>query len=354
MVTLENGHHRLQAVTKPASRHQVPTLESTSSQTDGNSEALSAQTDPSADMEHLPGEPRILLMDEQMGAYLFKEFTTAELDQMEPYMGWMASQDSSHISSLTKQIVRGRKIVITEEPRLHLVWYYDQIFIKPIPEYLLSHAVWEFYLTSEGSPVKDREKILRAVCGFMRSYGYLVRHASDFALATKEEHRLIPERITYSEFIRFIKGFENIRDENVSPRWGYGELRLSRLNLWSKILLTKFTYQKMHGQYGAQFAQFYGPILFVFAIISIVLSAMQVAISVQPLDEAKISWKTFAYISRVFAIATIVCTVCISMGIGILLFAMLFREGKFALKAWFRKRRERQQKSATADTSDRS
>ncbi|KAI9892826.1 MAG: hypothetical protein M1814_000985 [Vezdaea aestivalis] len=303
-----------------------------------------------ADTDHLPGEPRMLLNDPQMGHYLHQEFATLELDTIAPYMGWIASQDSSHISSLTKQIVRGRQIVLTEEPRLHLVWYYDRVFIKPLPEYLLSHAFWDYFIIPKGSPMQEGS-MLRAVCGFVRSYLYLIRHASDFALATKENHRLIPRGIEYPEFVRFMRGFESITDEDVTPRWHFGELRLSRLNLAAKIVLRKFGYSKTHGQYQAKFAQSYGPVLFIFAIFSIVLSAMQVAVTVSPLDKAKSSWITFAYVSRIFAVVTIICVVCIGIAFAVLLALMLSREAIFALKAYINKRALKKQSQSGGNLS---
>ena len=89
---------------------------------------------------YLPGCPRIRLSDVNIGEYLCEELQTTELDDMEPYLWLVAKQDSTHISSLTDQIVRGRNIIVTEQPRLHLVWAYNRIFIKPLPPYLLSRA----------------------------------------------------------------------------------------------------------------------------------------------------------------------------------------------------------------------
>jgi hypothetical protein len=46
--------------------------------------------------------------------------------------------------------MKRREIVVTEDPRLHLVWIYDRVFIKPLPKYLLSHDFWQIYLLSRG------------------------------------------------------------------------------------------------------------------------------------------------------------------------------------------------------------
>jgi hypothetical protein len=46
--------------------------------------------------------------------------------------------------------MKRREIVVTEDPRLHLVWIYDRVFIKPLPKYLLSHDFWQIYLLTVG------------------------------------------------------------------------------------------------------------------------------------------------------------------------------------------------------------
>lgn len=89
----------------------------------------------------LPGQPRIHLSDtETLIAFLEQEFLSKQLDAMSPHLWMMSTQSSANISPLHRQRVKGREIVITEDPKLHLVWIYDRIFIKPLPKYLLSHA----------------------------------------------------------------------------------------------------------------------------------------------------------------------------------------------------------------------
>ncbi|KAF2462923.1 uncharacterized protein BDR25DRAFT_308060 [Lindgomyces ingoldianus] len=51
-----------------------------------------------------------------------------------------------NINPLHRQRVKGREIVLTEEPRLHLVWIHDRIFAKPLPRYLLSQTFWKMFL----------------------------------------------------------------------------------------------------------------------------------------------------------------------------------------------------------------
>lgn len=257
---------------------------------------------------YLPGQPRIALQDRDIGKYLESELVTRDFDKLAPYLWLVAKSDASHISSLTHQVVRGRQIIVTEKPELHLIWIYDRVFIKPIPKYLLSHAFWEFYLIGSDSPIPDplKQDIRKAALGFLRSYLHLIRHKSDFILATDDKLRLVPKHIRYAEFVSFIKAFETILDVDVAARYGFGELRLTQMNFCSKIFLRRFTYQKVHGQYGAYFARFYGPILFIFASFSVALAAMQVALAAQQFIEPTQTWAAFSGVSRRFAICTLV------------------------------------------------
>jgi hypothetical protein len=289
---------------------------------------------------HLPGQPRIALKDADIGKYLESELVTRDLDKLGPHLWLIATQDSSHISSLTHQIVRGREIIITEKPELHLVWVYNRVFIKPIPQYLLSHAFWDFYLVDGHSPIPNtkRDEITRAALGFLRSYLYLVRHESDFILATESKQSLIPKHISYSDFISFILAFEKVEDISVSPRYSFGELRLTRLNFWSKIFLRRFTYQKIHQQYGAHFAQYYAPLLFTFGVFSVALSAMQVALAYPTSMEMDQSWISFANVSRGFSIFTLVFVAFLGLLLLVTFFVMVAREIVFALGDLYRKR----------------
>ena len=252
----------------------------------------------------------------------------------------MGKQDSSHTSSLTRQNFRGRDIVITEDPGLHLIWIYDRVYIKPIPRYLLSHALWKFFLLGEHSLIAEpaRKDIVKAALGFLRSYSYRIRHKSDFFIATDDKVRLLPKDVSYSDFIEFIAAFESFQDEDISPRDRFGELRLSRLNIWSKIFLQRFTYRKVHQHYGAYFARFYGPLLFVFAILSLSLSAMQLEIAIQRSNTFGPLWQTFARISGGLAALTLICVILIVLILFSLFVSLFLREPTFAVKAQHRKR----------------
>ncbi len=306
----------------------------------GENEA--AGQEDSAENARLPGEPRVRLGDPDIGKLLREELMTDDLNRLAPHLWMVAKQDSAHISSLTDQIVRGRKITVTEKPGLHLVWVYDRVFVKPLPEYLLSHAFWEHYLVSTQSPIdaSTRNDLVRAARGFLRSYASLVQHKSDFYLATQETARLIPEGITFPDFIDFIAQC-NVSDELVSPRYRFGELRLMRLNFWTKVFLFKPRYHKVEWQYGAYFARFYAPILFVFAVFSLLLSAMQVVLAVQAIPASDDSWFTFAKVSRGFSVFTVVFVVCAVVALLLMVTALFANEIIYSLNDLYRGGRRR-------------
>jgi hypothetical protein len=290
-------------------------------------------------VETLPGDPRIELHDADIHTLLEEELTTEKLDDMKSYYFLMTTQSSDNISSLTEQIVRGRKIAITENPGLHLVWIQDRVFLKPLPEYLLSYDFWQHFLLSDTSPIKDevrRTRLLLAARGFLRSYFYLIQRKSDFLLATKDDTKvLIPGGgdMTYEKFYKLIKACKaNISDDDVSARWQVGEIRLTRLNFWS-LLTRRGTYQRVEWQSAAYFTQFFGPILFVFAVFSLLLSSMSLVLSVQPVLKPDIfSWTEFARAARGFALFTIFAVLCVILFFVVTLAVPLLDEAVFALK----------------------
>lgn len=279
-----------------------------------------------------------------IGIHLKVESLTEDLGRLSPHLWLVATQDSAHISSLTHQVVSGRDIVVTEKPELHLIWHYDRVFIKPMPKYLLSHTFWDFYLTSALSIIQEplRGTLRKAALGFLRSYRYLIKHRSDFNLAMRDDKSLLPKGTKFSSFARLISSLD-IDDDSVSARYQYGELRLSRLNFWIKIFHFHFTYHKVEGQYGPYFARFYGPILFVFGLFSVILSGMQVVLAAMSLvDDSASSWQNFAIMSRGFSVFTLIVVLVIICFLALAFAALAVREIIFALKDLSRKRRRKQ------------
>lgn len=296
----------------------------------------------------LPGQPLSGLDPTEVSAHLHTELLTNDLNRLAPYLWLVGTQQSSHISPLHQQIVKGREIIITENIELHCTWIYDRVFIKPVPPCLLSWAFWQHFLVLGSSPITPslRTSLYQAALGYLRTYSHLIKHASDFRIA-KQQH-LLPEDTTYEQVCEFFAKFRSIPDNDVSPRYEYGELRLGRLNFWAKIFLRRFAFQKVqtHYAYNVYFARFYGPIIFLFAFATVVLSAMQVDLTVNPPSDQNnpVGWRAFGIISRWFAVFSIACAVIFFAGLLALLTFMAARETTFALrKVWLGNRRKLQQ-----------
>ncbi|KAK4158893.1 hypothetical protein QBC43DRAFT_363006 [Cladorrhinum sp. PSN259] len=306
----------------------------------------------------LPGHPLIRLDDpdpSRLVAFLESEFCCADLETMAPHLWMLSSQSSANIRPLHRQRVIGRDVIITESPRLHLVWYYERIFIKPLPAYLLSYAFWSTYLaptalsSSRPPPLETAvaEPIRRAALGYIRTYRYLIRHESDFTIA--QSIGLVPEPVTWPAFCAFISAFDSaISDDDVSSRYHYGELRLTRLNFYAMFILSQRDYEHIPTQYAAYFARYFGTLLFVFAVLSCVLGAAQLVVSVRGLECAERTsqgttaalggvWDAYRWLGIIVVLAGIIVTLLLA---GYALY-MYFDEWVFAIKVRWAKRRQR-------------
>lgn len=244
---------------------------------------------------NLPGYPQIPLQDTQeLQSFLKEDLLAPTLERLAPYLWWMSKQSSAHIAPLHHQTIKFREVVLTENPELHLIWYYDRVFIKPLPKYLLSHAFWTNYIMITGDPSFDCKSIERSALGFLRTYRHLIKYESDFNIA--KEKSLIPTTVTWEKFSNFVCDLKAIEDTHVSGRYLYGEIRLTRLNFYIKFLLGRSTFHKIHGQYQSYFSRFYGPLFFLFGMVSVLLTALQVELAAEPLLTNQ--WPDFGIFSR--------------------------------------------------------
>lgn len=77
---------------------------------------------PIDETQYLPGQPLIPINDTQaVISFLKQDLVPEALNKMAGRLWWMSTQSSSNISPLHHQAVKGRAIIITEKPRLHLV-----------------------------------------------------------------------------------------------------------------------------------------------------------------------------------------------------------------------------------------
>lgn len=234
--------------------------------------------------------------------------------------------------------MRGRKDIIpVENPPLHLVWIYDRIFIKPIPRYLFSHAFWQYLKIWHPD-------VHKAAAGFVRSYSYLIQYESDFRLAQSATLCLIPAEdgdgttITFERFATFISNFAQLSDAHVSLRHEFGELRLTRLNIFARLFLRKLTFHHIDAQWSSYLGHFITPILSAFFIVTIPLSAMQVGLAVQSLANPSGTWNTFAATAKWFSIFTLIVVIVIIVFLAALVLFLFVHDIYFARSVIGRKR----------------
>ena len=76
----------------------------------------------------LPGQPLVTTASDSdvLFDFLHGDLRSPDLDKMAPHLWLMATRSGSNISPLHHQRIKGRRILITEDPRLHLVWIDDR------------------------------------------------------------------------------------------------------------------------------------------------------------------------------------------------------------------------------------
>ncbi|KAF1968884.1 hypothetical protein BU23DRAFT_582986 [Bimuria novae-zelandiae CBS 107.79] len=211
--------------------------------------------------------------------YLVKELKTPRLNAIYQHL-WLAGLPNA-ARPLHRQGLLGRSIVITEDPDEHIVWFETYIFIKPLPDFLFDWNFWNNNLCSD-------QELHEAACGLLLSYSWLVRHKSDLDVA--KESGLLSKDMEWSKWVEFLDAFlDNINCDTLSGvnrRYKYGELRLSRLNAIYRLAPPTYSlrnlvrgYRNRSTWYRAFFERHFKWMLAVFAILSVILSALQVGLA---------------------------------------------------------------------------
>ncbi|KAK4682444.1 hypothetical protein QC764_116430 [Podospora pseudoanserina] len=274
---------------------------------------------------YLPGQPRIRLGERarhvdgpegKVDGYLRRWHLTDKLDQLLPLMRYIFVQTPAydHINALHHHAAHTRRIVVDEEPGLHLVWYYETIFMKPIPPYFFSRAFWMYIAHAD-------PEVYRASLGFMRSYYHIIRFEIDFHEACKK--KLMPRKDngkfpTYEEWCEFIEPFSLVGDKHVSRRFKYGELRLTRINRAAMFFRFNLAYFHLLPQWGSFLSHILAPLITAFAVCSVILNSMQVTLAaIEVANETNYDipgpeeWKRFMNVSLYFPIIVILSIVLV-------------------------------------------
>ncbi|KAH7171196.1 hypothetical protein EDB81DRAFT_636134 [Dactylonectria macrodidyma] len=192
---------------------------------------------------------------------------------------------------LHHQRLVSRNIFITEAVDLHLVWWRDRIFIKPLPPYLLDLDFWNNTIirTADTQHQDTFPRNLEACArGFLFSYTALIAYKSDFRIA--KELGLLPEEVTWEGWKALTAEFlDRHRYDQVNPRYWYGELRLGRLNKIYRFrmgyLLRGYSKVASHAFYGDLLRDHFSVLAAILGYVVVALSAMQVGQGVDKLYE---------------------------------------------------------------------
>jgi hypothetical protein len=305
-------------------------------------------TDPVATT--LPGQARVELRAPDLDEYLNKEFLVPQLDQLAPKL-WLVRRKSqpktpghgNQQPNLFSPGLDSSKLTHIGPPPPGCPGPRDRPYRESAPSsglelrqdlhqaYSKVPVVVRVLAVSGRTPCRHRD-VQKATIGFMRSYSHLIQYECDFDIA--QDKGLIPksdgiDTITWDAFAQLIMTFDQYEDANVSPRYSYGELRLTRLNFYTRIFLGKLTFHHIDAQWGAYLNRFIAPILTIFAITSIILNAMQVELSVQSVQGLGDAWVAFTRASRWFSVATL-------FSVGLFsLFMIVLIMGMFCHDIWF-------------------
>ncbi|KAH6889969.1 hypothetical protein B0T10DRAFT_43975 [Thelonectria olida] len=244
--------------------------------------------------------------------WLAIELQTKKMGKLHEYL-WFAGLPRP-ARPLHRQRLLLRTIYPTESPDEHLVWHDACIFIKPVPEYLLDFDFWQQHLCIH-------EALHKSACGMLLSYSWLVCHKSDLHIA--RETGLLPADISWEAWNAFMIDVSRHIDTRtlcqVDRRYGYGELRLSRLNTLYRFGAAGFSIHNavfgfMTGstRYTTVFERNFGWILAVFVYISILLSAMQVALATERFNSS-IAFQHFSFGIALLSIAFVFSAVAVML-----------------------------------------
>ncbi|KAL8811922.1 MAG: hypothetical protein Q9200_001420 [Gallowayella weberi] len=281
----------------------------------------------------LPPHPLLPLNSAGLQDYLVEDLCPTKLNSLASHL-WLCSAPShTNIPPLHNHAIHKRDIILTEDPGLHLVWEPGRIFLKPLPSYMLSHAFWTHHLLT-GDIDGDRKLVTQAALGLLRSYHFCIRHRSDFRVA--QTAHLIPPDTSWEQWCDFSTSFQCIQNDQVAPRYHYGKLQLSRLHWLVRIYRRELNYYYIDGGYGDSFAIYYGPLLFVFGTLSVLLSAMQVGMAVEQVQNR--DWTTFWAVCRWFSVWSLMFCALVCLYLVVSFVIKSSDELAWAARAQFRAR----------------
>jgi len=247
---------------------------------------------------------------DNLQAFLNHDLDVSRLASVQPHL-WLAGRKMA-ARPLHRQAMMNRQVIVVEQADLHLTWQDTRIYIKPLPSYLLNRDFWRDNLCSNDSA---GDKRYTNALGFLLSYAWLVPYECDFQMAMdgNQHPRLLPKDLTYEQWSGLLAELVSVIDlrnpTDVSPRYHYGELRISRLNLiyrlaWGKVGMQHFLRGYLYGyhDYGTFLQRNLGWLVAAFASVATLLTAMQVGLATDRLVHDRM-FQDACYGLAVFAIA---------------------------------------------------
>lgn len=172
------------------------------------------------------------------------------------------------------------------------------------------------------------------------------------------KHELLPPYIQWADWVSFTKELlsnidhSSLNTEKVNQRYQFGELRLDRLNM-----IYRFThlhhrhhfvsgYMYRYDQYSVFFGRNFGWILLVFVYISVILSALQVGLASQNLQDNK-RFQQVAYGFTAFSLLSFIVIV----GVAVIVFLYLVLHHAFSTRGTLKEFQKRRQESGNSKTS---
>ncbi|KAJ6259917.1 hypothetical protein Dda_5561 [Drechslerella dactyloides] len=230
-----------------------------------------------------------------------------------------------------------REILPTEKTHLHLVWFDETVFIKPLPLYLLNHA---FY----ASKICPNPTLTPAARWLLYSYTQLIAHPIDLSLA--HESHLLPRRITWELWVPLATSLaREISQHEFNGRLWYGALRLDRLNILCMLRMQpRGFFIEYHSKYGNFFQAKFKWLAITFFYISVLLASMQVVLATESGDSSvdlelgsnRALQKTCFWFG-VLCMMLVVASLALVVALFLLLFVWNFaatRRYHLAMKAW--------------------
>jgi hypothetical protein len=272
---------------------------------------------------HLPtlirgSDGSIIQPHKEPKTFVRHQLDVSRLDGIAEHL-WIAGR-VGNVHPLHRQHILGREVILTEQPDLHLLWLDKTIFIKPLHAWLLDEDFCKEHINNDPG--------LRARAdGFLRTYAYLVAYESDFAIATRLD--LIPDGLTWQSWLDFVQDrllplCLDRTPSRYAPRYTYGELRLSRINILYRLLpklkLEHFFrgYYRGSRTYQGFFERNFAWLIAGFAYLALVLTAMQVGLATRQLED-NAAFNAASYGFTVFSILVPLFAVAVQAAVSLLL-----------------------------------